>query len=353
MLTPLATVVAVGARTTIGLDARDTAFLYRAGSAGMTEAAILDSNDEPFTLCLLPTLDPRLTGPDRVVWLGLPALAEALAPLGAGRTALRGKLLLCMDDHLSVPYEGGMVPAGVVAGALMRRLGEIGAGDLPVEPNARGPAGAGFALAEGIASLQQGALDYLVLGGVHSDYDIPRLRSLEYQERVFSPTNLDSLIPGEAAAFAVLMHPEVARRSGLPARVHVCAVETAYERARPDNDEPAFVAAGLTVIFQRLGAHLERAQAKAGWLLTDLTFEMWRLNESMAVWARSSAFVGEPNLIDSPAQRLGYLGAAVMPLHLALAAEGWRRGFAPSRAAISYAGSDPGERAGMLLLAPA
>lgn len=352
MLTPLATVVAVGARTTIGLDARDTAFLYRSGSAGMTEAAILDSEEEPITMCLLPTLDPHLVGPERVVSLALPALAEALAPLGQGRAALRGKLALILDDHLAVPDEGGAVPAGALAGALGQRLGEIGAGDLAMELNTRGPAGAGFVLAEGIAALQQGALDYLVLGGVHSDYDLPRLRSLEYQARIFTPTNLDSLIPGEAAAFAVLMQPDVARRSGLPARAHVCAVETAYERARPDNDEPTYVAAGLTTVFQRLGAHLERVQARAGWLLTDLTFEMWRLNESMAVWARSSAFVGEPNLIDSPAQRMGYLGAAVMPLQLALAAEGWRRGFAPSNAAIAYAGSDPGERAGVLLVAP-
>jgi 3-oxoacyl-[acyl-carrier-protein] synthase-1 len=49
---------------------------------------------------------------------------------------------------------------------------------------------------------------------------------------------------------------------------------------------------------------------------------------------------------------MGHLGAAAMPLHVILAAEAFRRGFAPHPYAVSIAGSDGGERAALLLSAP-
>jgi 3-oxoacyl-[acyl-carrier-protein] synthase I len=345
----LAGIVSVGARTSVGLNAPQTAFLYRAGMAGMTEAALLDTNDEPYTMCLQPTLDPLLVGPERAVALAMPALAEALAPLSGLFGTLRAKLVLCLDEHFALQGGGGALPGSFVLSALLTGMREQGAPPVAQEAWARGPAGLVFAIHDELALLANGSLDAVVTGGVHTDYDPPHLRALAEQGRIYSPENLDAIMPGEAAAFAVLMRPDTARRCGLPVLAELNGLGTAFEKARPDNDEPSFEALGLTMAVRKVGEILTAEKQKAGWVLTDLTFEMMRLNEWMSVWTRAASFLTEPNRVDSPAQRLGHFGAAAMPMHLVLAAEAWRRGYAPSDVALSFAGSDAGERAVMLL----
>jgi 3-oxoacyl-[acyl-carrier-protein] synthase I len=344
----LAVVVSVGARTSIGLNAVQTAMNYRAGMAGMTEAAILDLNEEPLTMCLDPTLDPLLVGAGRVVRLALPALDEALAGMSDDARGLRMKLIGCLDEHLAEARPDGVTPASVVLRMLQRRIEELGH-NVILETSARGGAGPGFAIGDDLEALARGELDAVLLGGLHSDYDPPHLRRLEEAGRIFTPENLDSMIPGEAAAFAVLMRPDVARRHRCAVRAELHEVATAFEKATPDNEESRFEAIGLTVAVRKVGAVLADDQRKAGWVLTDQTFEMRRVYEWMSMSARTGAFIGEPGYLDSPAQRLGNLGAAAIPLHFVLTCEAWRRGHAPSKIAISYAGSDGGDRAAFLL----
>ena len=74
-----------------------------------------------------------------------------------------------------------------------------------------------------------------------------------------------------------------------------------------------------------------------------------------AITSRLPAFgCGRARLLslEEPAQRLGHLGAAAMPLHLALASEAYPRGFAPHSLALSIGGSDGGERAVVVIGAP-
>ena len=91
---------------------------------------------------------------------------------------------------------------------------------------------------------------------------------------------------------------------------------------------------------------------KTGKVLTDLTFETFRHFELQAAVTRTQRFFCAPQQVESPAQRLGYLGAAALPLHFALAAEAFAHGFAPHPLAVALAGSDGGERAAVLLSAP-
>ena len=86
-------------------------------------------------------------------------------------------------------------------------------------------------------------------------------------------------------------------------------------------------------------------------MLTDLSFETFRHLELQAAFTRTQRHFCEPQQVDSPAQRMGNLGAAAMPLHVALAVEAFRRGYAPHPFAVSLAGSDGGERAALLMSA--
>ncbi len=343
-----AVVVGVGAFTSIGPSARDTGFLLRTGAAGMTEAALLDRNDEPITMCLVPTLDPLLVGPGRALRLAVPAMEEALAAIGPVARQLRIRVVLAVDEHVAEKRPDGVVPANVVLSMLARRAKEL-CPQSSAETCARGAAGPGFVLPELLASLGSGESDAILLGGTHTDYDPGVVAALEAQDRIYSPGNLDALIPGEAAAFALLMRPDVARRYRLRAFARVHEVGTAFEKATPDNDHSRFEALGLTVAVRKAGVPMVEQNARAGWILTDMTFEMRRLYEWQSVMGRTQKFWCEPQMLDAPGQRLGHLGAAAIPMHIALAATAWRHGYAPHGTAMAIAGSDGGERSAVLL----
>jgi 3-oxoacyl-[acyl-carrier-protein] synthase-1 len=344
----LAVVVGVGAYTSIGLSARDTGFLLRSGASGLTWAGLVDSNEEPVTMCVVPTLDPLLVGPGRALRLAMPAMEEALAVLGELAPSLKIKLLVAVGEQLAQPRPDGVIPAAVVVSMLHKRAKEIAPGTT-VETSARGAAGPGYALSDLLSALSSGAADAVLLGGTHSDYDPAVIADLEAKGRLYTNDNKDALVPGEAAAFALLMRPDVARRHGLPAYAQIHSVATGWERATPDNDHPRYEAIGMTVAVKKAGAPLVDEKLQAGWLLSDMSFEMRRLYEWQAMTIRTQKLWGPPHYFDAPAQRMGYLGAAAVPMHLALATVAWRHGYAPSPIAMSLTGSDPGERAAILL----
>ena len=350
----LAAIASVGARTSVGLTAPHTGFLLRAGAAGMHFAPLIDSEEEAVTFCVLTTLDPLSVGADRAAAIAIPAMEEALAPLGPRAASLRLKLILCMDASLAgakgEAWNSPIASAGLVA-RVQARAKEL-CPQLVVELCVRGAAGPALILEGAISSLSLGQFDAVLLGGVHTDYDPARITALETQGRLFSPKNLDALIPGECAAFALLMRPELARHAQLPVHSHIVSIGTGFETATPDNDHPAYEAKGLTAAIKMAAAPLVASRLTAGWALTDLSFELRRISEWQAMVVRTHKIWGEPHLLDNPAQRLGYLGAAALPLHLALAQTAWRHGYAPSPIAVAYAGSDAGDR-GVIVLAQA
>jgi 3-oxoacyl-[acyl-carrier-protein] synthase-1 len=345
---PLAVVVGVGAYTPIGMTARDTGFLLRTGASGLTEGGLVDSNEEPVIMCVVPTLDPRLVGPGRALRLAMPAMEEALAAVGDVAASLKIKLVLAVDEHIAEKRADGVIPASILVAMLHQRAKEIAPGT-SVEVCARGPAGPGFVLAALLASLSSGQVDAVLLGGMHSDYDPAVIAQLEEKGRLYTSQNKDALIPGEAAAFALLMRPDVARRHGLTAYAQIHSVATGWEKATPDNDHPRYEAIGMTVSVKKAGAPLVEEKLCAGWVLSDMSFEMRRLYEWQAINIRARKLFGPPHYFDAPAQRMGYLGASVIPMHLALASVAWRHGYAPSPIAMSVSGSDPGERAAILV----
>jgi 3-oxoacyl-[acyl-carrier-protein] synthase-1 len=216
-----------------------------------------------------------------------------------------------------------------------------------VEP--RGEAAPGASVPAAIRALEERRIEAAVIGGVHSDYSPRAIAALEASGRLFSRENLDARIPGEAAAFVVLMGAAEAHRHGLAPLARILGVGAGREQARPDNDHPAYEAFGLTAAVRQATASMAKSGQAAGWILTDLTGEMRRLYEWQSVFIRAHKVLGRPYLIDSPAQRIGYLGAAAMPLFMAMAATAWRHGYAPAPLTLCTAGNDGGDRAALVL----
>ena len=120
------------------------------------------------------------------------------------------------------------------------------------------------------------------------------------------------------------------------------------EESTPYDDRSAYRAIGLSAAVRGATKDLPD-EMRVGWALSDHNFEQRRLYEWQAMMTRTRKAWGEPLMTDSPAQRIGYLGAAALPLGVVLAAEGFTRGYAPFPLALCFAGSDTGERGSILL----
>lgn len=329
-------IVKVGARTPLGLNARQTGFIFRAGFPALTESPLADASGEAITMGFLSTIDARIVGVERLGLLAAPAFDEAIAPIRDAAVAVHIALDEGYEDVLGATHVLNSVVKRAIPGAR-------------VDVRACGEAALGTFLPEALEALETRKLDAVVVGGVHSDFDPRAIAALEASGRLFSRENLDARIPGELAAFFVMMRDTHASKHKLAPLARVIGLGTGKERARHDNDESAYEALGLTAAVKKATEPLAKTGRTAGWMLTDLTGEMRRLQEWQSVFARSQNVVGEPYVIDSPAQRMGYLGAAAMPFFAVLAATAWEYGFAPAQTAILTAGNDSGERAALVL----
>jgi len=340
----------VGAITPMGLGALETGFVYRAQGIGFRSSALVHpESGEPLLAGTVPVLEPLLVGAARVVELGKRALDDLFQDGGSVLGGLRLRVWLCIDEWLAERDAEGVVPSVELLRLLrVHARSRFGEG-VEVRVCAMGAASPGRILEDALAELDAGDVDAVVLGGAHSDQCPVRVRALWSASRLYSSENLDGVLPGEGAAFVSFMQPAAARRLGARSAAHLVALGTGHDKARPDNDESAFAAAGLTLAVRSATEALSAQGLRVGWQLNDLGFESFRTSEWMSVMTRTQAIWQEPQVSDSPCQRLGHLGAATLPVQLALAVEAWRRGYAPHRRLLCLAGSDDGFRVSALV----
>lgn len=330
-------VTAVGARSAIGHTAAETGFLLRTGLPVFAAAPLADAAGEPVTMGFDPTIDPYLTGDDRAAALAVTALEEAAAPISAAPFAIEARLVLCVDAR-----------GARLAHLVHRRAKELCPG-IALEVVPRGAAGAAFALPAAVEALAARKVDAVILGGAHTDYDPAIIAALAAEGRLYSSDNPAAVVPGEAAAFALLTREDTARRLGLHPAARLGGVGTGTGKPRGDEDARAIDAVALTAALRAAAADLTDLGLRAGWGICDHTFETDRVLEWGTAVTRTHTLWAPPHRLDAPAQRLGHLGAAAIPLAIVIAAEAWRRGYAPSGVALAFAGSDTGERGAVLL----
>lgn len=344
-------VVGVGARTPLGLDAAQTSFLLRAGLPAIGESPLADPKGEPVVAGWVPVVDARCIGSERLVALARPALAEAIsriARVGGSASTGRGPRVamgawLCVDARM--PREAG-------ACAALEAMAEEALPGASVSIVARGGAGAVAALGEALRAMELRQIDAAVIGGAHSDHDPAEIAALSARGGLFARDNLDARIPGEAAAFFVIARGGDVSGRGLSPLAEIVGSGLAMEETGPDEEAPAAAAVGLTSAIRGATESLRARGATAGWVWSDLCHEARRLREWQSAFIRSQKVLGRPYRLDSPAQRMGHLGAAALPLFVATSAIAWSRGFGPSPFALGTAFGDTGERAALLLRDP-
>jgi 3-oxoacyl-[acyl-carrier-protein] synthase-1 len=344
----LGTIVGVGMRTGIGLDALSTALVLRTGVPAIRPSPLADPAGEPVSMAFDSTLDPMLVGEERAARLGGLALRDLARVLGPKARSLRTRFAVAFPEPRPDQSRG---EAGKLLATAFRTLMQETFGAPPVDLSMKGSAGLAAVLPAALAELAAGTVDAVVAGGLHSDYDPEAIRALAAAGRLFSAAQPDAVLPGEAAAFVLVMRDDMACSLGLEPLARVHAIGADVRRSSASEDGHSFDSTALSRAIRAATDGLDDGMT-VGWSMTDLGLEHARVREVYSAVTRVHARLGPPLVIDSPAQRAGHLGAAGLALAVGTMALGFRHGFAPAPLGLALAASDGGERAAILVGQP-
>jgi len=205
----------------------------------------------------------------------------------------------------------------------------------------------GFAaLAQALQMLAQRTHRCVIVGGLDSLCAPATIETLVHARRLLEPFT-EGTIPGEAAAFMVLLHPEDA---ALDPSQALWIERVAVARGRPFANSGAVNADALTQVFHKLQEGAPSAPRgstlRVHRVIAAHSGEGYFGRSFSLACLRVAGLMPEPLLVTLTADRVGDIGAAAGPLGLAFAAY-WmaqeRRSTTGIRRALVYSESDGGE----------
>lgn len=356
-------VLAIGACTPVGGNARATAAAVRAGLCGFVEHDYLvDDAGEPMRVARVASIDAELQGPERLVALLAPALDEVLIDV---RAAPQGRIGVAVALPPPRPGGPGAAPgqdpdAGPAAQAVRvlcrTRLGErLG----PFQAFPSGHAGGFQALDQARAWLRAGQAEAVIVAGVDSYLAPLTLEWLEAEGQLHGAgltNNAYGFVPGEAAGALLLASAAADPASGsgsasaaAPAWAELLAVGLGRE-TRLNKSDGVCVGEGLT---QALRHALDEVatQGMIDNVVCDMNGEAYRADEYGFSGLRVRDRLRDPTDFLAPADCWGDVGAAGAPLHLLLAASAGRKGHAKGPLSLLWGSSDGGERGAAVIRA--
>ena len=335
---PVATLLAWEAVTSLGESARETAVLLRAGLSNVGPSRFVDSKGERVMLCAAPSVSPQLVGPQRAAELG----RLAMAALGEAPLPRPLVILLAVSERFAGEDASTLAPDGQIFLRSLRAALPPKLADCRIELFPYGRAAGAVALRRAAALV--GDQSFVLWGGIDTWHDWPALEALEQRDRLLTAENIDGIRPGEAAAVVLL---------GPPADegIHIVGLGTGREPNPPGSAEPCR-SLGLTDALTTAVSGLRAKNRRTNFWLLDSTHEAHATQELQNIIARFGDVLGLRTELQMPLKELGDVGAAAMPLLAVLAAEAWRLGHAEDDTAVVTGCSLDGARGAMLLAAP-
>lgn len=341
-------VIAVGARTPIGVVAPTAAAAARAGICRIREHPFVTASGEPMMVASDARLPAALEGVERLVPLARSVLEEVAHALSAAPQPYRGPV----DLWLSLPEaRPGLSERDVTSTAETLAAGLRASGtSLRCEVAGRGHAGVALAVERAAQASARGEERLAVVLGVDSYVDPETFVWLE-QRRSFGPAARSGFPPGEAAGCLVLASARLRRRLGMPCLAVVGGVATARE-LRPAGSETGSLGEGMTAAVLGAIASLRLPGEAVDAVYCDINGERHRSEEWGFVALRAPSAFRELRY-EAPADCWGDVGAASGALLGVLAVRSWARGYARGPRALVMTGSTGGLRGAILLQQPA
>ncbi len=333
-----------GAATPLGDNAVHTGLFLRAGRNQFLTSPFIDTWGERIRMSFLTTIPRNLTGADRLARLASVALREALVPLGGLPRGISAQLALALPENT----QGGNSKNGrVLSDWLARSIGQV----LPISeivPFPAGHAAGAEALERAHTWISSGKEHIVVVAGVDSYYNWDDLEPMEKADRIITEDNLDGMIPGEAAAFVVLVSEWLAARLQVRPVARLVSAGTARD-PHPFGSEEVCGAEGYTQAAGVVLAPLQAANRRVNYWWVDLTNETRKTKEFQLTVPRIGDVLGTATHLMTPLRELGDTRAATIPLMVALSSEAWHKGYGADTISVCMAASDGGMR-GMTVL---
>jgi 3-oxoacyl-[acyl-carrier-protein] synthase-1 len=296
---------------------------------------------EPLIASAVAGVTDGLTGIERLLALGVPALQEAVTDAGLKEEDLGSvPLFLVGGQHAA------MAPGTRIATVLGPRLaGRVCRSLLPkVHYIPAGSAGVLMAIKRAIEALRKRQVSQCIVGAVHSWLDHETLVWLDQTRRLKNQENADGFVPGEAAAFLVLELADTAARRKQPAYAECADVVLAEEKHTISVETPC-TGEALTTCLRGVLAELGNRKRKADVVLCDLNGESYRSTEWSYAITKSFRNDHAVPPVFHPADCIGDVGAAMGGVLLGLTAVAMKKDFVPWKTAVVWCSSDHGERA--------
>jgi 3-oxoacyl-[acyl-carrier-protein] synthase-1 len=338
---PQPTIVAVAARSSVGLTAESSAAAFRAGIDRVREHPFMvDAAGEPLRCAMDARLAPTLLGAPRVSALALAVIEELSAKLSPALERVLGARALLILPESRPGFDDADAQSALRAVSTATPWASV-------ELGPRGHAGGLAALDMARRWIAEGA-PLVVIIAADSYLAADTLDWLEEDRRLHRADIRSGFTPGEAAVGLALM-PEADRRSaGLPALARVRATGQAQEH-RSRKSEAGLLGEGLAEALRHIIAEVRLPKERADGLYGDINGERHRSEDWGFALLRCPELVRDGSAYLTPASAFGDIGAATGVMSALLATQAWARGYAAGEGALIWSGSDGGLRAAALL----
>ena len=344
-------ITAIGAISPVGASGEQTCASIRAGITRFSEHVWFEGTpndpewDErlPLTAASVETLDPFIDGEERLMQLAIPALTEILKNAKLKRAHLKKCALL-----LALPQTDTGTKSLKLGAEFVRTLCKRTGLDhfATISTSQAGHAGVFILLEQAAKLLNDGSIDFCIVGGIESYLLEERLDFLDQNRRIRTDRNVDGFIPGEAAAMVLLERRVSAEQRGMPVSATISSAVFENEPQTIHSDR-ASTGAGLATVLSRV--FTTGAASRAEWIYCDLNGESYRAFEWGVIRSRCSTLLGDMRKLVHPADCVGDVGAATGALLLACAQQAFKRGYAAAHEALLWVGSDSGLRSALIV----
>jgi 3-oxoacyl-[acyl-carrier-protein] synthase-1 len=341
-------IVAVGARTPVGLRAESSAAAVRAGiSRRRRHPFMVDGAGGPVAAAFDALLEPEILGWKRIAALAASAITEVLAKTAREiPTSQRFHVLLSLPETRPGLSEED---ARQVAQALKAGIAQTSR-PLVIEIAGRGHAGALEALKAAFERSAAGDAALFVVCGADSYLEADTLDWLEDQGRFAREGVRNGFTPGEASGALLVASDAAVHHFRLSSFAAVRGVATSREERTILGDEDS-LGEGLTRAMGAALAKLTLPEEAVDAVFCDLNGERYRTEEWGFALLRSQKGVRTTEY-ELATGSWGDVGAASGALGCILAVQSWRRGYAKGPRALVCAGSDSGLRGAAVLQQP-
>lgn len=338
-------IVAVGARTPLGLNADSSFAAVRAGLSQINDhPLILDKTKEPVRMALDYNLEPALEGPDRLIRMATSSLEEICTTISFNQLGLQDIALF-----VALPEERPGWNKNDIQ-TINNKLNQL---TLPVKFKSielfpKGHAAGLIALDMASACIKDRRSEMCIVLGIDSYLNFMTLEWLDNNRQLANAYNRGAFFPGEGACAVLIASNDAVSRYKLDSLAIIRGSADSIETNKIKTDTIC-LGEGLTECVREITRSLQLPEQAIDGIICDINGERYRAEEWGFVILRCAKAFVDPTAYEQPATCWGDVGAASGPLFIALAVTAGKRGWAKGNRYMIWNSSEGGERAAVLL----